>query len=180
MKKYLPLILMVWPYLFGLYVTLPDGLDGNIYMVLLLAYIILTVLVYVLNIRNAFTYNGNDAALKLAFYNMIIKLIHIPFYLYVFAVGIVCIVAMVVPAFVFISPMIIMMLFFIDWFLMLTSSMYGISAAIKSSREGMISKKAALLYGIFHCIFVTDIISAILLYKEIKRNNKQHPNNKLK
>ena len=126
MKKYLPLILMVWPYLFGLYVTLPDGLDGNIYMVLLLAYIILTVLVYVLNIRNAFTYNGNDAALKLAFYNMIIKLIHIPFYLYVFAVGIVCIVAMVVPAFVFISPMIIMMLFFIDWFLMLTSSMYGI------------------------------------------------------
>ena len=58
MKKYLPLILMVWPYLFGLYVTLPDGLDGNIYMVLLLAYIILTVLVYVLNIRNAFTYNG--------------------------------------------------------------------------------------------------------------------------
>ena len=161
---------MVWPYLFALYAMLPDGLGENIYTVLLLAYIFLTILVYVLNIRNAFTYNENDAALKLAFYDMIIKLIHIPFYLCVFVVGVVCILAMVVPALIFVSPMIVMILFLIDCFLLLTSSMYGISAAIKSSREGIISKKAALLHGIFHCIFVTDIISAIVLYREIKRS----------
>ena len=47
---------------------------------------------------------------------MMIKLLHIPFYLCVFALGIVCIVAMVVPAFVLVSPMIIMMLFVIDCF----------------------------------------------------------------
>lgn len=170
MKKYLPLILMVWPYLFAVYFMLPDGLGENIYMLLLFAYIILTVFVYILNIGNAFTYKGNEAARKLAFYDMMIKLLHIPFYLCVFALGIVCIVAMVVPAFVLVSPMIIMMLFVIDCFLILTSSMYGISAAIKSSRQGMISKKAALLHGIFHCIFVTDIISAIILYRKIKRS----------
>ena len=83
---------------------LPDGLGENIYMLLLFAYIILTVLVYILNIGNAFTYKGNEAARKLAFYDMMIKLLHIPFYLCVFAVGIVCIVAMVVPAFVLVSP----------------------------------------------------------------------------
>lgn len=170
MKKYLPLILMVWPYLFAVFFILPDGLSENIYMFLLFAYIILTVLVYILNIGNAFTYNGNEAARKLAFYDMVIKLFHIPFYLCVFVVGIVCIVAMVVPAFVLVSPLIIMMLFVIDCFLMLTSSMYGLSAAIKSSRQGMISKKAALLHGIFHCIFVADIISAIILYRKIKRS----------
>lgn len=170
MKKYLPLVLMVWPYLFALYTMLPDGLNENIYIVLFLAYVILTILVYVLNIRNAFAYNGNEAALKLAFYDMIIKLIHIPFYLCVFVIGVVFIAAMVVPALMFFSPMVVIMLFVVDCFLMLTSSMYGISAALKASRIGMISKKSALLHGIFHCIFVTDLISAIILYRKIKRS----------
>lgn len=170
MKKYLPFILMAWPYLlFASSVMFPDGFGGIIDIVLVLAYIILTIPVYVLNIRNALTYSGNEAALKLAFYDMMIKLIHIPFYLCVVVIGLLCIMAMVVPAFVFVSPTIVMMLFLIDWFLMLTSSMYGISAAMKSSEEGLISKKAALLYGIFHCLFVTDVISAVILYWKIKR-----------
>lgn len=159
---------MIWPYLFALYVILPDRPGENISTVMLLAYIILTILVYILNILNAFTYSGNEAALKLAFNDMIIKLIHIPFYLCVFIIGAICIMVMVVPVFVFISPIIVMILFLIDCFLMLTSSMYGISAAIKSSKEGVISKKFALSHIIFHCIFVTDIISAVILYRKIK------------
>jgi len=168
MKKYLPIILMVWPYLFALFFMLPDRLGENIYIALLPAYLILTILVYILNILNAFHYRGNEAALKLAFNDMIIKLIHIPFYLCIFVIGALSIMVMVVPAFLFISPMIVMVLFLVDCFLMLTSSMYGISAAIKSSKEGVISKKSALSHIIFHCIFVTDVISAVILYRKIK------------
>ncbi len=173
MRKCLPFILMVWPYLFALFVVLPDSLNDNIYMLLLFAYVILTLLVYVVNILNAITYKDETATVKLAFYNMIIKLVHIPFYLCVFVIGVVFLAAMVVPALVFVSPLIVLVLFLTDCFLMLTSSVYGISSIIKSSKNNIISKKEAFVFGIFHCMFITDVISAILLYRKIKlkRNN---------
>lgn len=175
MRKCLPFILMVLPYLFTLFVILPDSLNENIYILLLLAYAILTIIVYTLNIINAITYKGEDAIIKLASYNMIIKLVHIPFYLCVFIIGIVFIVAMVVPALVFISPFIVFTLFLIDCFLMLTSSAYGISSVIKSSKNGLISKKVALVNIIFHCVFIADVISAIFLYREIRRKKIDLP-----
>ncbi len=172
-RRALPVVLMVWPYLFILYTMLPDGFSESVYIGFLISYIILTVVIYALNIWNAFTYQSEDAEYKLAFYDMMIKIVHIPFYLGVFAIGVLFIAAMVVPALLFFSPIVVLLLVIIDFLLMITSSIYGISAAVKSSRKGILSKKSGWLYGIFHCLFVSDVVSAILLFAKIKKSHKK-------
>ena len=60
-RRALPVVLMVWPYLFILYTMLPDGFSESVYIGFLISYIILTVVIYALNIWNAFTYQSEDA-----------------------------------------------------------------------------------------------------------------------
>lgn len=165
-RKVCPVILMIWPYLIVLFGMLLDSTTA-LYGGLLKAYFILTVVVYLLNIWNACTYpRKEDAGKGLAFYDMLIKLVHIPFYVGVFALGVLFALVMVVPALWFISPMLILCLVIVDFFLMLTSSAYGISAAVRLLKKGSISKKAALLYILLHLIFVMDVLSAVSLYRK--------------
>lgn len=125
-----------------------------------------------MNIWNAFTFPEDDGGHRLAFWDMLLKLVHIPFYAGVFVIGVVLFFAMVVPVLTFISPIIIIILAAIDYFLMLTSSMYGISAAIKAAKKGILSRLSAGLYSIFHCMFVADLVSAVLLHGKIKKELK--------
>lgn len=71
---------------------------------------------------NAWMYKGENACYRLAFFDMLIKLLHIPFYLLVFLVGVLMFVAMVVPA---------------------------------------------LVHGILHFLFVTDVISVICVFAKM-------------
>ena len=112
-RKIFPVLLMIWPYLFILLTILP-GEQPKIQEFLLTAYLPLTVVVYGLNIWNACTYPSEESECKLAFYDMVIKLAHIPFYIGVFVIGICLVFAMVVPALLFISPILILFLAVID------------------------------------------------------------------
>lgn len=172
LKKYLPITLMAWPYFIIVLLKLPDNQSDLFYTTFFIAYMILTVLVYVSNIVNACLYKGENAGYQLAFWNILIKLVHIPFYLIVFSLGILFLLAMVVPALVFFSPIMIMLLTAIDFFLMITSSMYGINAIIRAARKGYLSKKFALLHIILHFFFVTDVISAIIVYIKLKKEKR--------
>ena len=67
------------------------------------------------------------------------------------------------------TPFLILMLAIGDFFLMITSSMYGISAALRLGKTGEISKTASVIYFILHFFFVADVISAILLYRSAKK-----------
>lgn len=166
-RKIFPVLLVIWPYLFILLTILP-GEQPKIQEFLLTAYLPLTVVVYGLNIWNACTYPSEESECKLAFYDMVIKLAHIPFYIGVFVIGICLVFAMVVPALLFISPILILFLAVIDFFLMLTSSVYGINAAVKLSKKGILSKETTLLFIILHLIFVADVISAVCLCQKSK------------
>lgn len=166
-RKIFPVILMAWPYLFALLAVIPD--DGAIVYRYMIAYVILTIIVYSFNIWIAFTEPCEDFGHRLAFYDMLIKLIHIPFYIAGFVIGLILAFAMVVPALIFVSPFLIAFIFVIEMILMLTSSMYGINAAVRLLRKKAISKKTAVLHIILHLIFVTDVISAICLYRKTKR-----------
>lgn len=98
---------------------------------------------------------------------------HIPFYLMVFSVGVLMVMAMVVPALVFVSPFITFMLYLVDLLFTITSSMYGASALVKAVRQGKVSKKYAVVHGILHFLFVTDVISAVCVFvKMSKHRNK--------
>ena len=77
--------------------------------------------------------------------------------------------AMVVPAFIIVTPILVSALAVVDVCLMLTSSMYGISASMRLRKEGRISNQSALLYIILHLFFVTDVISAVCLYSKCRK-----------
>ena len=56
----------------------------------------MTAVVYLMNIVNAWMYKDEDNCYRLAFFDMLIKLLHIPFYLLVFLIGVLMFMAMVV------------------------------------------------------------------------------------
>lgn len=165
-EKILPAILTVWPYLFFLFFIVPDKTGKN-HGLFLIIYTFLTIIIYGFNIYNAFAFQNSDV--KLVFYGMMVKLLQIPFYLAGFAVGMLCLFVMAVPAFLFISPVLIFMLALVEFFLMAVSSMYGISAAIRMTKKRKLSKTWAVVYMIAHFIFVADVISAVCLYIAAKK-----------
>ena len=54
---------------------------------------------------------------------------------------------------IMLTPFLILMLAIGDFFLMITSSMYGISAALRLGKTGEISKTASVIYFILHFFF---------------------------
>lgn len=166
--KILPTVLLLWPYLCLLPVW-AGSKNEALFSEFIWVYIILTVVVYILNIINACVYKGENAGYRLAFWNMLIKLFHIPFYLTVFLLGVALFVSMVVPALVFFSPIVIAALFVIDLFLMITSSMYGVNALLRAVKQGEVSQTYALVHGVLHFFFVADIVSAICVFVRLKK-----------
>ncbi len=166
-NKILPIILMIWPYAYFLYMLFPAG--TVIYNNFTAIYIASTVLVYGANVWNALRCCDRENAKDYVFWNMIIKLFHIPFYIGVFALGVIFLLAMVVPALTLISPFIIMILAIIDYMLLLTSSTYGIRTIILFAKSNEVSKLTAALYVILHLFFVLDVLAAIMLYRKTRK-----------
>ena len=172
LKKSLPITLLVWPYLCIIPFWI-ESLDEEVFhSVPSLIYVALTVVVYLLNIINACTYKDEEACYKLAFWNMLIKLLHIPFYLCVFVLGVMFLLAAVLPVLTFITPFIVFMLFVIDLFLMITTSTYGVNALIRAGHKGIVSKKYAVAMSILHFFFIDDVISSIIVYLNIKKQRE--------
>ena len=121
-RRFLAGLLAVWPYLFGVVALLGEWEDGVIgYLAL---YMGLTAAVYILSAVNAWTWPVQGYR-ELASWNLATKLIHIPFYVCVFLIGLVMAGAMAVPALLLVSPMVIAMLWVVGILLMVTSSVYG-------------------------------------------------------
>lgn len=163
MKKVLPIILIVWPYMVAI---LGKVENDNLNSLLSGLYVLMTIAIYVANIVNAFTYRNSRG---LALFNVLIKIVHIPFYLITFILGIGFLFASVVPAMIFVTPFLIIILFIVDVLLMLTSSMYGINAIRRAYTEGQISLTFAIVNGILHFFFVTDTISSIIVACKVKK-----------
>ena len=73
--------LMIWPYV-GFAVSWAAGrleLPSAFWL-----YVLLTAAVYIMNIVNACSCRGEGAAYRLSFWNMLIKLVHIPYHLFLF------------------------------------------------------------------------------------------------
>ncbi len=166
-NRIIPILLMFWPYAFILCGFVSEE-AASIFMTI---YTILTLVIYAANIINTFFYKGKHRIYELSLFNMLIKLIHIPFYLIVFLLGILSLFMAVVPALVLVTPIMIFILFFIDILLMLTSSMYGINALIKAFKAGLITGKFMILHIVMHCFFVTDIISSVIIFFKLRKSS---------
>ena len=95
LKKVLPVVLLIWPYLFFAGFLIGEE-NENLFSAFFLGYLVMTAVVYLMNIVNAWMYKGEDDSYRLAFFDMLIKLLHIPFYLLVFLIGVLMFMAMVV------------------------------------------------------------------------------------
>ena len=164
---------MVWPYLFYA-LCFAIGAMESIGTDLLCIYVVLTIPVYIISIVNAFTYKSADPAKELAHYDMLIKLVHIPFYLTILVTGGMLVGTMaletVLSGSTYEGPFLLGMLVTVAAMLMITSSMYGVSAAVKGVRSGQISGGKAVLLSVMHFIFVLDVISAIILHASMKKS----------
>lgn len=171
-KKYLlPGLLMIWPYMLLVFNNIKSGILLRIMMDF---YFVSTLFVIIGNMIYAFRYKSDNTFYELSLINLLLKVVHIPFYLCVFVMGVLLLISFVVPALMFVTPILIIYLMIIDLFLMITSSMYGVNAIIKGIKNNTITMKQGIINLILHFVFVGDVLSAIYLFKI---NNRKKDNN---
>ena len=142
-------LLMFWPYSLILTVLgmTQQSLDGA--LVLLCIWMLLTLVVCGLAIWCAVKERENAP-----WQGMLIKLVHIPFYVMVFLFAAITIAA----------PVLTIGLFLLDVLLMLTTSAYGVIAALRGLRKGQLHLLAAVPLIAGHCLFVADVVCSVLLF----------------
>ena len=159
--------MMVWPYI------LFAGVGNKEYeimgMPLFYVYCALIIAVCVINLINAVVYKSEKLLHDLAFWSMIIKLVHIPFYVLVYLLGILMIPSMLFVPMTFITPFIILFLVVVDVLFMVSSSSYMLKGIWTAKNKEIISKGVAIVLTIFCFVFVGDVICAILFYRKIKQ-----------
>lgn len=160
------MVLSVWPYIpfFGFLIT-----NENCLGIFFNGYSISTVIVCLMNIIYACRSKGEDSFYQLAYWNMLIKLAHIPFYLFTVAAGVLLLIAMVVPAFILLSPVIVFGLMLADLFLMVTTSLYGVNAIIRARQNKIVSRKFCVINTLLHFVFVLDVISSVCIFVRLRK-----------
>ena len=170
-RRLLPILLLIWPYL-CLIPFWAGSQNENLYELLLSVYMMLTVVVYLLNIISACTDKREEAYRRLAFWDMMMKVAHVPFYLMMFVLGVLLLFTIVVPAMIVVTPLMVGILVVIDLLLMITTSLYGISALFRAWRRGLLSKTYTVVHIVMHCFFVTDVISAVMICFKLRKTEK--------
>ena len=163
MKIICPFVLLVWPYLFFPAAYL-DSLTSEGGLAWLITYCVLTPIVYIISIICALRIKD---AKTLALWNMVLKLCHIPAYLFIFFYGIV--VAFFSWAFLFFTPVILAILVVIDCLLLATTSSFGICALVRAKAKETVSWAFLAVNAVLHFIFVLDVISSILVFCKIRK-----------
>ena len=143
-------LMMCWPYS-----LIPTGflmaqLTTEAALCCLGVWVLVTLVVCALTVWYAVTKHENAP-----WQGRLIKLVHIPFYGMVFLLGMMTVAA----------PPMMIGLFLLDGLLMLTSSSYGIAAALRAWRQGELHPLGAALLIAGHCIFVLDVVCSGILYK---------------
>lgn len=166
MKKKLPIFLAVWPYMFfGVYLIK----NGKVFNLFIVVYSILTIAMYILNIIYACRLNGAGSHNQLAFWDMFLKLVHLPFYLLTLLIGAFIFISIETPSEIYVGSIFVFCLILADLFLMSISSIYGINALLRARKKKAISTAFMILHSILHCIIVSDVISAVILFLKLRK-----------
>lgn len=167
MKRYLKVApIILFPYLIVIaLVCLFKGyfiesiFQNNIFLLLLVLFIMFgvalanAIIVFISNIAK------KKDSLEILKVNMVVKLIHIPAYLFIFVIGWSC----MLTIFTFAVTIILMIL---DGLTITLSGLIGLSGVIRSLSEMRITKKTAIIYAILQFVFCADVISSILLFRK--------------
>ncbi len=142
-------ITWIWKYLFHNSVFVP--------LILLLLF---GAVMYILNIIFMIqARNGCFHATDLARANTIVKLIQIPAYIFIFMIGILCMVMIFTIGISFV-------LLLLDALSIGLTGLFAIAAFQNLNREGMITRKAQFIYSIASFLFCVDVIIAVIGYRK--------------
>ncbi len=167
-KRILPVILMIWPYTFVAYLFCSDNGESILWPII--AYILATALVYGANIVNALLFPRKTKASESALFGMLLKIVHIPFYVFVFIFGMMSFgVLAIMPGNIITAPFMVLVLFIIDVALMATTSIYSLSAIFKMVLAKKMRISTALILGFFSFIFITDVICSVIILVKVKK-----------
>lgn len=177
LKKIPPILLCLCPYLFFVYLWFMAYvihvesdeaiLRCDIY------YFVCVGVNFLLNFINLiFMKKTANSEKELAFWCMLIKLLHIPYYVFMFVVCIISLLLVMTPIIfmIFVAPMVVISVLISDYILTIISSSYGFFAISKARKLKLITKVECVIYTILLCIFCTDVIVSIILYIRIKKS----------
>lgn len=172
MKKNLPFIsIILFPYFVAFALIciftgtfMNTVFNNNIFMLLaalfLLYFVALACAIYVF-IRGLTKKQDAHEILRI---NMLIKLVHIPAYLLIFVVGVIC----TITIFTIVITVLLMIL---DVMTIVLSGLVGLSGVIVSFKEKKISAGRAVLHGMLQFVYCGDIISSIVLFRTVKADS---------
>ena len=102
---------------------------------------------------------GGGNARELVRENMTVKLIHVPAYIFNFALGVVGLMLSVW------GIGLILWAVLADIAAIALSGTIGLSAALRCKREGVMTAKAAIAYALLSFIFCADVAAAVVFYR---------------
>lgn len=158
-------LLVIWPYVFLAGLFLNGGASFGIICVL-------TFVLCAVNIVNAWTYTGDNTAKELGLCGMVTKLVHMPYYVVAFVMGMVGMLSLFASPTTDGAPIGLLFMVIVGMVFMITSSCYCLKAVFAARDNGIVKKDSAMLLGITSFIMFADVICAILIYSKIKKNKK--------
>lgn len=172
-KKLLPII--IYPYLymvcFGILVLITPYFDDvaiGVLIVLLLG-IAVTVYCIVMGAKSiSGASKGKLSGLTFAKLNLITKSVHVLSYIIHFALGIISLIMGVWGIGILFYVVII------DFLTILLSGLIGVASAVACKKEGLINDGMCVLYSILSFFYVIDFIMAIVLWKNVKKEDINH------
>lgn len=150
-------LLMAWPYsLFGLMWGM-SLLTTETALLCLGLWVLATFAVCALGVWSAYR-AGEDAARQ----GLLVKLVHIPFYMATLILGMLT----------FAAPPLVLGLFLLDGLLMLTTSAYGLAGVYRAYRRSLLTWPWALALTAGHLVFVLDVVCSAVLCFLLRRRKE--------
>lgn len=165
--KAMPIIQAVWIYMsvaifFGK--ASEQNMDGIFFWFLLAISIIINIMT-IISARIE-----KDEFKKLAFINMMLKIVLIPFYALIFFMGFGFTAILSITGIgIFLAPIIFLVLGIIDYIVLLTTSSFGTSAIRIIRKKNVCPDKSFIGIQICHYLFVLDVIASVVLYIKVRR-----------
>lgn len=165
-KNILTLIITILPYLgiaaFLMLILGDIETDGIAYFIMMLVIEALVFAASVVFLCSGIKGESDGRGMALA--NMIIKLVHIPVYLFHFVLSVLFLISSIWTA-----P-IVLLLLAVDVFLLISSGIANIGANVNGYKKGLLTSNEATAFSVLGFFVIADIVVAIISY--VKVNNR--------
>ena len=131
---------------------------------------VLLLIAGVANVLCACFDRAEDSPRRLAFWDLMLKLCTIPFYtlIFLYATGIATIM-FVIPGLFLAAPFVVVPLLAMSYLLMLATSSYGFTASLLATKRDLLPGSLAAIHIALHFFADADLISAAVLYLQLRR-----------